>query len=196
MTRATICPTVTAQSVDEYRQQMEHIAPFAKRVHIDVADGIFTPVKLTPLDQVWWPAGMHADIHVMYEQPFKYAKKLFELHPKLIVVHAEAQGDFVEFAEAAHHHGIEVGVALRPETMPDSIAPALPWIDHVLIFSGHLGHFGGKANTHLLTKVLYLKRLKPALEIGWDGGINDQNARTLAAGGVEVLNVGGFIQHA
>jgi pentose-5-phosphate-3-epimerase len=34
------------------------------------------------------------------------------------------------------------------------------------------------------------------LEIGWDGGINNQNAHVLAAGGVDVLNTGGFIQHA
>lgn len=193
---AEICPTVTARSPEEYREQMERVAAFAKRVHIDVADGVFTPVKLTPIDQVWWPANVRADIHVMYQQPFKHTKLLLKLQPQMIIVHAEADGNFVEFAELAHSHGVEVGVALKPETMPQMIEPALPWIDHVLVFSGHLGHFGGQANTHLLTKVLYLHRLKPQLEIGWDGGINNQNAHVLAAGGVEVLNVGGFIQHA
>jgi ribulose-phosphate 3-epimerase len=132
----------------------------------------------------------------MYQEPFRHAKALLQLRPQLIVVHAEADGDFIAFAEKAHEVGVEVGVALKPETMPQAIEPALPWIDHVLIFSGHLGHFGGQANTHLLTKVLYLHRQKPQLEIGWDGGINNQNAHVLAAGGVEVLNVGGFIQHA
>lgn len=185
-----------ARSPEEYREQMERVAGFTKRVHIDVADGLFTPVKLTPIDQVWWPANVRADIHVMYKEPFQHAKLLLKLQPQLIVVHAEADGNFIEFAEAAHSQGVEVGVALKPETMPQMIEPALPWIDHVLIFSGHLGHFGGQANTHLLTKVLYLHRLKPQLEIGWDGGINNQNAHVLAAGGVEVLNVGGFIQHA
>ena len=38
--------------------------------------------------------------------------------------------------------------------------------------------------------------MKPSLEIGWDGGINDQNAQVLARGGVDVLNTGGFIHHA
>ena len=193
---AEICPTVLAGSAEEYRQQMERITPFAARVHIDLADGLFAPAKTIPIDQVWWPANVRADLHVMYRQPFAHTKLLLNLTPQLIVVHAEAEGDFVEFAEQAHARGVEVGVALKPETMPQMIEPALPWIDHVLIFSGDLGHFGGQANTHLLTKVLYLKQRKPQLEIGWDGGVNNQNAHILAAGGVEVLNTGGFIQHA
>jgi ribulose-phosphate 3-epimerase len=175
---------------------MERVAGFAARVHIDVADGIFTPVKLTPIDQIWWPGGVRADVHVMYQRPFAHAKLLIGLRPQLIIVHAEAEGDFVEFAELAHREGVEVGVALKPETSPDLIRPAIEWVDHVLVFSGNLGHFGGQANTHLLGKVLHLKQMKPSLEIGWDGGINNQNAATLASGGVDVLNTGGFIQHA
>jgi len=193
---ATICPTVTARSAEEYRQQMEQIVPFATRIHIDIADGIFTPVKLVRPDQVWWPGGVRADLHVMFQRPFEHVKLYKELGPQMVIVHAEAEGDFITFAEMLRGHGIEVGVALKPETHVDLIRPALDWIDHVLVFSGNLGHFGGQANTHLLTKVLHLKQLKPQLEIGWDGGVNNKNARVLAAGGVDVLNVGGYIHHA
>lgn len=193
---AVICPTVTARTAEEYREQMERLAGFVTRVHIDLADGVFTHVKLTPIKDVWWPSGVRADIHVMYQEPFKHTKQLLELRPQLIIVHAEANGDFMAFADAAHNAGVAVGVALKPETPAKMIEPALDVIDHVLVFSGHLGHFGGEANTHLLTKVLRLKQAKPELEIGWDGGINNKNARLLAAGGVDVLNTGGFIQHA
>jgi len=193
---ATICPTVTAVSAPEYQQQMERIAQFALRVHIDVADGLLAPVKLTPIDQIWWPGGVRADIHVMYKQPFAHLKMLLDLRPQLIIVHAEGEGDFENFASLAHHHGVEVGVALKPETPVSLIQAALPIIDHVLIFSGSLGHFGGMADLTLLSKVQELRRLKPQLEIGWDGGINDQNVRQLVRGGVDVLNTGGFIQHA
>jgi len=192
----TICPTVLASNPEEYQQQMERLAHFAVRVHIDLADGVFAPTKTVPIDGVWWPGGMRADLHVMYKDPFKHAALLIDLQPQLVIVHAEADGDFVSFAEFAHRHGVEVGVALKPETSPDAIAPALSYVDHVLVFSGNLGHFGGQADQRLLSKVLHLKQLKPTLEIGWDGGVNDQNASLLAAGGVDVLNVGGFIQHA
>lgn len=193
---ASICPTVTARDANEYKNQMERIARFAARVHIDVADGIFTPVKLLSVDQVWWPGGVRADLHVMYQKPFVHYKTYLSLSPQMVIVHAEAEGQFVPFAELMHRHGIEVGVALKPETPVELIRPALNWIDHVLIFSGNLGHFGGEADLNLLDKAKLLRRLKPQLEIGWDGGINNTNVRSLAMGGIDVLNTGGYIHHA
>lgn len=194
--RPSITPTVTARDPNEYHRQINRLVPFAARIHIDVADGIFTPVKLTPVDQVWWPGGVRADLHVMYQKPFAHYKTYLSLSPQMVVVHAEAEGQFVPFAELMHRHGIEVGVALKAETPVELIRPALNWIDHVLIFSGNLGHFGGQADLALLDKVHLLKKLKPQLEIGWDGGINISNAQALVRGGVDVLNVGGYIQHA
>ena len=110
-------------------------------------------------------------------------------------MHAEAEGNFVEFAEVLHGAGIMAGVALLPKTDVKTIIPALEHIDHVLIFSGSLGHFGGEADTSLLDKVEQLKKLKHSIEIGWDGGINDQNIKKLSDFGVDVLNVGGYIHH-
>lgn len=193
---ATICPTVTARDIHDYKTQIERIAPFATRLHIDIADGLFTPVKLLPLSDIWWPGGVRADLHVMYQKPFVHYKTYLSLAPQMVIVHAEAEGSFIPFAELMHRHGIEVGVALKPETPVELIRPALQWIDHVLLFSGNLGHFGGQADLGLLDKAQLLRRLKPQLEIGWDGGINASNARSLVAGGIEVLNVGGYIHHA
>lgn len=192
----SIAPSVTARNPDEYQQQMERVAHIATRVHIDVADGIFTPVKLLSPEAVWWPGGVRADLHVMYQKPFTHYKTYLSLSPQMVIVHAEAEGQFMPFAELMHRHGIEVGVALKQDTPVERIRPALELIDHVLIFSGNLGHFGGQADLSLLDKVTLLRRLKPQLEIGWDGGVNANSARALAQGGIDVLNVGGYIQHA
>lgn len=196
MAQATICPTVLAQNPHTFREQMERIEPFAPRLHIDLADGIFAPVKTVTLDQVWWRGDRLVNLHVMYRYPFHYVRALFSLRPNMIIVHAEAEGRFMDFATLAHRYGIEVGVALLPKTPVSAIAPALEVIDHVLIFSGDLGHFGGQANLVQLDKVRQLRQLKPQLEIGWDGGINDQNAAALVQHGIDVLNVGGYIQRA
>ncbi len=61
------------------------------------------------------------------------------------------------------------------------------------MFSGKLGHHGGKADLGLLDKVRQIRKYYPEVEISWDGGINDKNARQMAVAGVDVLNVGGFI---
>ncbi|HEX8182380.1 MAG TPA: hypothetical protein VF575_02145 [Candidatus Saccharimonadales bacterium] len=190
----SICPTVTAENAHLYRAQIERIADFAPRIHIDVSDGVLAPNKLLDLDQIWWPGGVRADLHVMLKNPFEHTQLYRVLGPQMVIVHAEAEGDFVAFADTLHKHGIETGVALLQDTSVETILPAIDIIDHVLIFSGKLGYFGGTADLRLLDKVQQLRAAKPTLEIGWDGGINDQNICQLAAGGVDVLNVGGYIQ--
>jgi ribulose-phosphate 3-epimerase len=132
----------------------------------------------------------------MYQDPFQHLSALIALRPQLIIVHAEADGDFMEFAVQAHRHGIEVGVAILPATPVEAIRPALEVIDHVLIFSGNLGHFGGHADMSLLGKAQQLRDLKPQLELGWDGGVNADNAKLLAVGGIDVLNAGGYLHGA
>lgn len=192
----SICPTVTTDDPDVYKVQVEQTLEYAHRLHIDLADGLFTKNKLMNIEDVWWPGGVRADLHVMYKDPFKHTEALIALQPQLIIVHAEAEGHFIPFAQLAHKHGIEVGVALLPETPAEDIQMALPHIDHVLLFSGKLGHFGGHADLELLEKAKRLRAWKYQLEIGWDGGVNDKNAKALADGGVDVLNAGGYLHGA
>lgn len=193
---AIICPTVTTDDPHAYRQQMEAVSTFAPRVHIDLADGVLTPNKLIDIDKVWWPDEVTADIHLMFRRPLEVLDKLISLRPSLVILHAEADGDFVNMAATLKEAGIKVGIALLPETEANLIEPVLDQLDHVLIFSGQLGHFGGHADLSLVGKASELKALKPELEIGWDGGINADNALVLVEGEVDVLNTGGFIQKA
>jgi ribulose-phosphate 3-epimerase len=174
--------------------QMNDIS-FVPRIHVDIADGKLAP-KLLELTHMTLPKSMEIDIHVMHKEPLKILKELISNQPSLVIVHAEADGNFADIARPLKKAGIRVGVALLQETDPEVLRPALELIDHVLIFSGHLGHFGGHADLKLLDKVTKLKTMKPSLEIGWDGGINEDNVTSLVAGGIDVLNAGGFIHGA
>lgn len=193
---SVVCPTITADTADTFSFQMRRVEQFAHRIHIDLADGDFAPRKLIELDKLWWPANKFIDLHIMYRRPFDHIDLFVAQHPNLVIVHAEAEGNFIQFAETMRRHGIEVGVALLPGTDMQAIAPAMQLIDHVLIFSGNLGYQGGsRADPHLLIKARQARALKPSLEIGWDGGVNLNNARQLASRGIDVLNVGGYIQN-
>jgi len=192
MSNVTICPTVTTDDPDVYQRQIEQSAQYATRIHIDLGDGVFTR-QLTEVEDVWWPAGMRADLHIMFQEPFLHIPAILALGPQLVIVHAEAEGDFMAFAREMHRHGIEAGVSLLQDTPVEAILPAMELIDHVLIFSGDLGHFGGKADLSLLDKARKLRELKPTLELGWDGGANAENARALTEGGIDVINCGGYL---
>jgi len=190
-----ISPSITAQTEQQYHKQVAEIAQSAHRLHIDLSDGIFAPKKLIDPQKAWWPVGFKADFHLMYRQPVGAVKTILEHKPNLIIVHAEAEGDFNAVADFCSRHGVNTGVALLPATSPETILPSLGKVHHVLIFSGQLGEYGGRADLRLLDKVQFLKSHKPDLEIGWDGGVNDQNVASLITGGVDVLNVGGYIQN-
>lgn len=194
---ATICPTITVETPQDYQLQMDKVTPFAGRLHLDLSDGQLAPRKLIDIDRLWWPGNKMVDLHLMYQRPFDHLDLFIAQHPNLIIVHAEAEGDFMQSSAKLHRHGIQVGVALLPQTQVRIIESALEHIDHLLIFSGNLGYQGGsEADLALLAKASRVKQLKPSIEVGWDGGVNADNARQLVDGGVDVLNVGGFIQRA
>lgn len=189
-----VCPTIMAATSEDYTWQIKKVAHVAHRLQIDLTDGQFAEPKTISPTKAWWPAGMKADIHLMYRYPLKAATTVIKHRPHLIIVHAEAEGVFEDIAKLCAKHQTKIGVALLAATPPTIIQSVLPRLDHVLIFSGNLGKYGGRADFRLFEKIKYLKSLKPDVEIGWDGGINDQTVADLVNGGVDVLNAGSYIQ--
>ncbi len=191
-----ICPTVTAFDPHEYRTQVERLTPFAKRIHVDLMDGEFAPTRSPDLAKIWLPLGLNTDIHLMYQRPMDYLDTLIRLKPNLVVIHNEAEVHHMDFAARLHAENIKAGLAILSDTPVEYAYQIMHSFDHVLVFSGHLGYHGGQADLGLLDKVRAIREHHPDAEIGWDGGINDQNIIRLAEAGVDVLNVGGFIQKA
>lgn len=190
---AVIAPCITVENDDMYKEAVQRIAPFADRVHIDISDGEFAPTFLIAEDRVYWQQGWHADIHAMVARPSEHVDKLISLKPDLIIFHAEVQEDLLPTLQKIQAAGIKAGVALQRPTVPATVGSLIELADHVMIFSGDLGSYGGTASLMQLEKVRLIRAIKPAVEVGWDGGVTVDNAFTLSQGGIDVLNVGGTI---
>lgn len=189
-----IVPTITAENPHVYREQIERVQGFAKRIHIDLMDGVFTANKSVMPSQVWWPDGIEADIHVMFQNPHEYIEHFISLKPRAVIIHAESNSDINSVASQLNNAGIQCGVALLAETPVSVIKDNLQNIQQLLVFSGNLGHQGGSSvDLGLLDKIAQAKVVNPSLEIAWDGGVNSDNITDLVNGGVEVVNVGGYI---
>jgi len=193
---SVIVPCITVETDEFYKSAMDKIQPFAQRIQIDISDGEFAPVFMVPPEKVWWPQGVIADIHAMVMRPEEYVDRLIGLKPHLIIFHAEVQTDLKPIFEKIKKYGIKTGLALLKTTVPSTATDLIRTVDHVLIFSGDLGHYGGNASLMQLEKVRLIKAINPNLEIGWDGGVSIDNAFTLSQGGVDVLNSGGAINKA
>lgn len=192
----TIVPCVTVSTPEDYKASLEKVHLFAQRVHVDISDGEFAPTQLIDPSQIWWPQEWLIDIHVMAMRPSQYVNNLIALRPHMITVHAEAKEDVLPLLQQIKMAGIKAGVALLRSTVPADIAGLIEASDHVMIFSGELGKYGGTASLMQLEKIRLVRNINAAVEIGWDGGISIENAFSLAQGGVDVFNVGGAIQNA
>lgn len=189
-----ICPTITAYDLAEYSRQIRQVADFADRIHIDLMDGEFAPTKSPELSKIWWPHSIKADIHLMYQNPMDHLEQLIKLRPRMVIIHNEAHVHHMHFAAELHKEGILAGLAVLRDTPIEYAYQIMHSFDHVLIFSGNLGYHGGEADLGLIDKVAKVRNHHPEVEIGWDGGINDANAKQLIEAGVDVLNVGSYVQ--
>ena len=187
---SVVAPAILADTPDSYKAQVERLHGFVERVHVDISDGEFAPSFTVGAAQVWWPQDWTVDIHAMVARPSDHLETLLNLKPNMILFHVETQEDIVPILTRVKSMGIKAGIALLRSTVPSTVAEAINAADHVMIFSGDLGKYGGTASLMQLEKVRLIRAIRQDVEIGWDGGVTVENAFSLAQGGVDVLNVG------
>tara|TARA_B100001105_G_scaffold255299_1_gene253987 strand:+ start:709 stop:1353 length:645 start_codon:yes stop_codon:yes gene_type:complete len=190
---SVIAPAITVETPEAYKATVERLQGFATRVHVDISDGEFAPSFLLGENNLYWPESWQVDVHAMVARPSEHLDRLIALKPSLIIFHAEITEDRAALVAKIKQAGIRAGVALLRTTVPSNVADVLKMVDHVMIFSGELGQYGGKASLMQIEKIRLVKAINPNVEIGWDGGVNLENAYTLTQGGVDVLNAGGAI---
>ena len=188
-----VAPAILAETPEDFNASVQRVAPFAQRVHVDISDGEFAPTFTVGAGQVSWPGNWQVDIHAMVARPSQHLQTLVELKPSLVIFHAEVEEDLAPTLYQLKQLGIKAGIALLRTTVPKSVAPLIEIADHVMIFSGTLGQYGGVASLMQLEKVRLIRNSHPEVEIGWDGGAMVENIFSLSQGGIDVINVGGAI---
>lgn len=189
----SIVPSILTDNKQDYREQVERINIFTRRVQIDVTDGQFTPTETLDITNIWWPKNWDADLHLMATNPSEHLDTILKLSPSLCILHAEANEDLLPTFEALKEADIKVGVALLPSTFPGNVKQYIEAADHVLIFAGQPGVQGSQADLMQMEKIPLVRNMKPEVEIGWDGGANMSNIRALAHADLDVINVGSAI---
>lgn len=185
-----IAPTILATSPEQFQQFVAAYQGFAKRVQIDISDGQFTPTLTVSEAGLTWPEGWRVDMHMMVARPSEHMQNLLSLKPNLVIFHVETGEDLLPLFEQLRAAGIKCGVALAKTTYPPKVKAFIEAADHVMIFAGELGRQGGAADLLQTEKIPLVTKIKPDVEIGWDGGANMKNVRALARAGVNVINVG------
>lgn len=195
-----IVPAVLAETPQHYQHDLEIATSVSDRIQVDLVDGEFAGNRTINVVQAHWPDTVRADLHLMHHDPYEHTSTLIAQQPHVAIVHAEARelssSRLDDMRRRLQESGIKFGIALLPETPVTDIERRLEEIDHVLVFTGELGHYGGQLRSDCLSKISRVKRINPAMEVGVDGGITEETAASAIHAGADVLNVGGFIQNA
>ncbi|WP_407522194.1 ribulose-phosphate 3-epimerase [Lacibacter sp. MH-610] len=175
-------------------------ASAAEWYHLDVMDGRFVPnISFGPMliDFFRKATSKVCDVHLMIEEPEKYAEAFQKAGADILTVHYEACTHLHRNIQQIKGLGMKAGVAVNPHTPVALLKDILADIDLVCLMSVNPG-FGGQAfipNT--LSKIKELRQmidergLKVDIEI--DGGVTLENAKSIVEAGATVLVAGNTV---
>ncbi len=168
--------------------------------HLDVMDGRFVPnisFGLPVIAQIRKATTKICDVHLMIEEPERYAEAFRKAGADQLTVHLEACRHIHRNIQQIKSLGMKAGVAVNPGTPVDLLCDVLHDIDTVLIMSVNPGFGGQEFIPHTFQKIRTLRRmihdrgLNTLIEI--DGGVTTENAASLTKAGADVLVAGSHV---
>ncbi len=168
--------------------------------HLDVMDGRFVPnisFGLPVIEHIRKATSKTLDVHLMIEEPEKFAAAFKKAGADILTVHIEACKNLHRNIQQIKELGMKAGVALNPHTPVSLLADILHELDLVCLMSVNPGFGGQKFISHTVGKVRALKHmikergLKTLIEI--DGGVTLENAPAILHTGADVLVAGSTV---
>jgi len=163
-------------------QAMVHLAEsFTDYVQFDIMDGIFVlsrSITAEHLSRI--PIRQHWEAHLMVPHPQDYLDDFRQAGARRIIFHYEAASDVDEVITVARGLGLEVGLAINPETSVARVLPYTGKLDCILFMSVNPGYYGAKFLPEVMDKIVEFRKKQPHFEIGIDGGVKEDNISMIA----------------
>ena len=168
--------------------------------HLDVMDGRFVPnISFGPMIVEFFrkATDKYCDVHLMIEEPEKYAEAFKKAGADNLTVHIEACKHLHRNIQQIKALNMHAGVAINPHTPIDSLKDIIKDIDLVCIMSVNPGFGGQSFIPHTIDKIKQLKSMINELhlnvKIEIDGGVTLENASSIIAAGADVLVAGNTV---
>src|SRR5581483_6397399 len=174
----------------------------ASMLHLDVMDGHFVPnLTIGPpvVESVRKVTNSHLDVHLMIENPNRYAAEFAKAGANSVSVHYEACRHLDGTLQNIRQAGAMAGVVLNPGTPVSVLEDVLEVADYVLLMSVNPGFGGQKLIPYVLNKVRKLDAMRRAknlaLPIEIDGGVHLENLAEVVRAGCDWIVTGSAVFH-
>jgi ribulose-phosphate 3-epimerase len=172
----------------------------ADLIHVDVMDGHFVPnltVGPPVVRSLARVTQVPLDVHLMIEEPDRYAEAFAKAGAAMISVHLEVLPHLHRTIQYLKELGVRAGVAINPSTPVVALEEIAGDVDHVLVMSVNPG-FGGqtfipRSESKIRAVRALLDRRGNAAPIEVDGGIDPSNAALVVEAGARILVAGNAI---
>jgi ribulose-phosphate 3-epimerase len=168
--------------------------------HLDVMDGRFVPnISFGPMLVEFFRKATTkvCDVHLMIEEPEKFAEQFKNAGADILSVHIEACRHLHRNIQQIRSLGMKAGVAINPHTPVAELADVIADIDLVCMMSVNPGFGGQKFIQHTIEKIKQLRKMSNdkglKLHIEIDGGVTLENAPSIIAAGADVLVAGNTV---
>ena len=195
MTRITqVVPAILTNDPVALETMIRQAESFTNYVQLDIMDGQFVPSRSITWEHLAnLPIKLGWEAHLMVLRPEEYLPRFHQAGARKVIFHYEATSSPQEVIARARKLGLGVGLAINPETTVSTIIPLADEVDSVLLMTVNPGFYGSKFVPEVMDKVAELRKARPDMEIGADGGAKESNITQIAQAGVDVIYVGSAI---
>ena len=200
MPRLQLSPSVLTADFARMGEEVRSVAPYVDWFHLDVMDGHYVDnitFGTSTVEAINNSVDQPLHVHLMIEDPGKYAEGFVKAGADRISFHPETTPDPGEVIDKIRALGAGVGLAVHPDVGLGAVEPYVGDLDVVLMMTVRPG-FGGQP--FLEEVVPEIKRAKVMVESGGhraeievDGGVNPTTVDRAVAAGGEILVAGSAV---
>ena len=194
-----IHPSILSADYANFEKELKSISS-ADAAHVDVMDNHFVPnltFGLGLVESLLKVSDLPLDVHLMIENPERWAPQYAEAGANSVTFHLEASQDPIWLARELRKLGAKSAIAIKPNTPVVDVKELLGEIDMLLIMTVEPGFGGQPLIESTLAKISEAKKEIRALgldiAIQVDGGVTENNIAELASLGANVFVAGSAV---
>ena len=194
-----INPSILSADFANLESELKEIA-IADMAHVDVMDNHFVPnLTIGPavVSRLAEVSPIPLDVHLMIENPDKWAVGYAEAGAASVTFHVEATNNPIELARKLRAAGTSPAVAIKPGTELSEISELMSEVDMILVMTVEPGFGGQPLIKDTLQKVArardMIQKTGAKIRLQVDGGVTETNIGELASLGADSFVAGSAI---